>query len=223
MTSTKTVAVVSGGMDSVTMAYDLARHGHELTIVTFDYGQRHVKEIDFAKHCADRIAINHEIIDIRFMQYVFAQSSLTDPDIDVPHGHYEDETMKATVIPNRNAIFLTIAYALAVREHAKHVATAVHAGDHAIYPDCRPEFTKAFDEMEMTALKGVADVRLVAPYVAWTKADIVRRGAELDVPYEHTWSCYEGGALHCGKCGTCVERREAFQIAEVIDPTEYAE
>jgi 7-cyano-7-deazaguanine synthase len=141
----------------------------------------------------------------------------------VPHGHYAAPNMAITVVPNRNAILLSISYGVAVAEGAEVVATGVHAGDHFVYPDCRPEFIKAFDEMQKTAVEGFGDglLRLYAPFVEWSKADIVATGARLDVPYADTWSCYEGGEVHCGECGTCVERREAFQLAGVQDPTIY--
>jgi 7-cyano-7-deazaguanine synthase len=131
--------------------------------------------------------------------------------------------MAITVVPNRNAIMLSIAYGVAVAEGAEMVATGVHAGDHFVYPDCRPEFVEAFDMMQKKAVEGFGDesLRLYAPFLKWTKADIVAVGTHLGVPYADTWSCYEGGEVHCGLCGTCVERREAFQLARVRDPTAY--
>ncbi|MCY1301571.1 7-cyano-7-deazaguanine synthase [compost metagenome] len=129
--------------------------------------------------------------------------------------------MKATVVPNRNAIMLAIAFGLAAAQKADAVAVAVHGGDHFIYPDCRPGFIDAFQAMQNQALDGYANVALYAPYVTVSKADIVTDGASHATPFEETWSCYKGGARHCGRCGTCVERREAFHLAGVADPTDY--
>ncbi|MCB1120019.1 MAG: 7-cyano-7-deazaguanine synthase, partial [Verrucomicrobiae bacterium] len=139
----------------------------------------------------------------------------------VPHGHYEEENMKSTVVPNRNMILLSVATGWAVSLKADCVSYAAHAGDHAIYPDCREEFADALDKT--MRLADWQEIYLNRPFVSWTKADIVRRGAELNVPFEKTWSCYEGGDQHCGRCGTCIERREAFHLAGVADPTEYSE
>jgi len=149
-------------------------------------------------------------------------SALTD-DIAVPDGHYAEETMKITVVPNRNAIMLTIAFGLASAQGADAVAAAVHGGDHFIYPDCRPAFIEAFQTMQNCALDGQSTIKLYTPFVTISKADIVSIGKELVVPFEKTWSCYKGGATHCGRCGTCVERIEAFHLAHVDDPTKYAD
>jgi 7-cyano-7-deazaguanine synthase len=152
-------------------------------------------------------------------------SALTEESNAVPHGHYATPNMAITGVPNRNAIFLAIAYGAAVAQEAEIVATAVHGGDHFIYPDCRPAFIEAFDAMQKQAVEGFGhpQLRLHAPFVHKFKQDIVRIGADLGVPYEKTWSCYEGNAVHCGQCGTCVERKEAFELAGVNDPTEYQE
>jgi 7-cyano-7-deazaguanine synthase len=147
---------------------------------------------------------------------------LTD-DIEVPHGHYAAPSMAITIVPNRNAIMLSVAYGAAVADEAEIVAIGVHAGDHFIYPDCRAPFIESYDAMQRLAVEGCGhpDLRLYAPFVEESKADIVRLGAGLGVPFELTWSCYEGGEIHCGQCGTCVERKEAFALANVPDPTEY--
>lgn len=216
----KTLVVCSGGLDSVSLAHIVAAQ-HELTrLVSFDYGQRHAKEIDFAVAAAQRLGVPHETIDMRSVGAVLTGSALTD-DIDVPDGHYAEETMKVTIVPNRNAIMLTIAFGLAAARGDQAVATAVHGGDHFIYPDCRPAFTKSFDAMQRVALDGYADVRLYTPFVARTKSDIVVEGAKHNTPFDKTWSCYKGGTLQCGRCGTCVERREAFHLAGIPDPTVY--
>jgi 7-cyano-7-deazaguanine synthase len=218
----KTIVICSGGLDSVSLAHMVAEE-HELTrLVSFDYGQRHVKELDFAAACAQRLGVPHDVIDMRGIGASLTGSALTD-DVDVPDGHYAEETMKVTVVPNRNAIMLSIAFGIAAAQKADAVATAVHGGDHFIYPDCRPGFTQAFETMQRHALEGYADVRLYTPFVQRTKADIVTEGARHGTPFAETWSCYKGGEKHCGRCGTCVERREAFHLAGVEDPTDYAD
>ncbi len=218
----KTTLVCSGGLDSVSLAHVLAGQGHLSRLVSFDYGQRHTKELDFAAACATRLGVPHHLIDLRSVGATLTGSALTD-DLDVPDGHYEEETMKVTVVPNRNAIMLTIAYGIASAQGDDTVATAVHGGDHFIYPDCRPDFTDAFDTMQRAALDGYAQVALHVPFVHRSKADIVADGARVNTPFDQTWSCYKGGDLHCGRCGTCVERREAFDLAGVPDPTLYAD
>lgn len=218
----KTLVVCSGGLDSVTCAYKVA-HEHTLSgLISFDYGQRHKKELGFAKLAAQNLGVPHTLIDISHIGAMLSGSALTDG-IDVPDGHYAEETMRITVVPNRNAIMLTIAYGLASAQKLDAVATAVHGGDHFIYPDCRPGFVHAFKDMQNHALEGFSDIRLYTPFLEGDKADIAREGAKLGVPYENTWSCYKGGEIHCGRCGTCVERREAFDLANVPDPTQYAD
>ncbi|MFK0333263.1 7-cyano-7-deazaguanine synthase QueC [Rhizobium sp. NPDC090275] len=216
----KTIVICSGGLDSVSLAHRIAAEQQLIGLLSFDYGQRHRKELDYAAACAKRLGVPHQIIDIRPIGSHLTGSALTD-NIDVPDGHYAEETMKATVVPNRNAIMLAIAFGLAAAQKADAVAVAVHGGDHFIYPDCRPGFIDAFQVMQDAALDGYASVKLQAPYVNATKADIVTDGAKHGTPFAETWSCYKGGARHCGRCGTCVERREAFHLAGVADPTEY--
>lgn len=218
----KTIAIVSGGMDSVTLAYLLKSQGHEVHLLSFNYGQRHKKELDFARLCAADLGAKHDVIDLSTITPLLAGSSLTDS-IPVPDGHYAEPNMAITVVPNRNAIMLAIAWAAAVSTGADMVATGVHAGDHFIYPDCRAEFVDAFDKMGKLATAGYAKdgLHLYAPFVNIGKHEIVRIGASIFVPYQETWSCYKGGEVHCGTCGTCVERKEAFLLAGVFDPTIY--
>lgn len=216
----KTVVICSGGLDSVTLAYKVASEHELIGIISFDYGQRHRKEVDFAGICAQRLGTEHSIINISSIGAMLSGSALTD-NVTVPDGHYAEETMKATVVPNRNAIMLTIAYGIAAARGAEAVAAAVHGGDHFIYADCRPAFIDAFQAMQNLALDGLAEIKLHTPFVTRSKADIVAVGHELGVPFENTWSCYKGGDTHCGRCGTCVERLEAFAIAGVVDPTAY--
>jgi 7-cyano-7-deazaguanine synthase len=220
----RAVAIVSGGLDSVTLAYLLKSEGYALHLVSFDYGQRHRKELDFAQRAARALLADWDLINLAAagMQRLFGGSALTDPAIDVPEGHYAHENMRVTVVPNRNAIMLSIAYAAAVSAQADVVAAAMHAGDHPIYPDCRSEFVRAFVDMERVATQGLADIGLLTPFIDQSKTDIVALGARLQVPFEDTWSCYRGGEIHCGACGTCYERREAFEQAGIADPTAYA-
>ena len=216
----KTLLVCSGGLDSVVLADKLASTGSLCHLVSFDYGQKHKKELGFAARCAARLEVPHDIIDIGVLGAHLSGSALTD-DIDVPDGHYAHDNMAITIVPNRNAIMLTIAFGVACSQKAGAVAIATHGGDHFIYPDCRPDFMAAFGEMQKQALDGYAQIELHAPYVHLTKGDIVKDGASLGTPFEQTWSCYKGGERHCGRCGTCVERREAFHLAGVDDPTDY--
>ncbi|NRP11396.1 7-cyano-7-deazaguanine synthase [Aliiroseovarius sp. xm-m-379] len=216
----KTNVVCSGGLDSVSLAHVIADRGDLTRLISFDYGQRHRKELSYAAGCAERLGVPHHVIDMRSIGAALSGSALTD-DIDVPDGHYAEDTMKITVVPNRNAIMLTIAYGIAAANGDEAVATAVHGGDHFIYPDCRPAFTEAFDKMQRAALDGYADVALFTPFVHRSKAEIVAEGATVGTPFVETWSCYKGGQHHCGRCGTCVERREAFHLAGINDPTIY--
>lgn len=218
----KATLVCSGGLDSVSLAHILAADHALSRIVSFDYGQRHRKELDFARAASARLAVPFHPIDMRPVGAALTGSALTD-EIDVPDGHYAEETMRVTVVPNRNAIMLTIAFGIAAAAGDDAVAAAVHGGDHFIYPDCRPGFTDAFAAMQRAALDGYADVALHVPFVRKSKADIVAEGARAGTPFAETWSCYKGGVIHCGRCGTCVERREAFDLAGVADPTTYAD
>lgn len=216
----KTIVICSGGLDSVTLAYKIAQEQTLHSLLSFDYGQRHKTELDYAAKIATELKVPHTIIDISTVGAALTGSALTD-DVEVPDGHYAEHSMKATIVPNRNAIMLTIAYGVAVSQQAEAVAAAFHGGDHFIYPDCRPAFATSFEAMQTQALDGYADIKLLTPFIHQSKADITRQGHALNVPFSKTWSCYKGGTNHCGRCGTCVERREAFDIAGVEDPTVY--
>lgn len=220
----RAVAIVSGGLDSVTLAHALARDADHLHLISFDYGQKHRKELDYARRTAARLGGKWTLIDLAAagLGALLAGSALTDDAVVVPDGHYAEETMRVTIVPNRNAIMLSIACAAATSEGADVVGAAVHAGDHFIYPDCRPEFVRAFEAMERLAMD-MPRLRIEAPFLTKTKSEIVTIGAALGVPFDETWSCYKGGTIHCGTCGTCVERREAFVLAGVNDPTNYLE
>lgn len=217
----KAVLIVSGGMDSATLAYDYARQGYDLHLIGFDYGQRHRKELQSLVEIATELKAEWDVIDLAHLRHFLAGSSLTSDDVIVPDGHYAEETMRITVVPNRNAIMISIAAGIAVAKQADVVATGVHAGDHYIYPDCRPEFIAAMKAAIETGTEGHANLTLEAPFVHMTKADIAALGVELGVPYEKTWSCYKGGDIHCGTCGTCYERQEAFMLIGYDDPTSY--
>ena len=211
--------IVSGGMDSITLLYE-QRERIALGI-SFDYGSNHnAREIPFAELHCKRLGIRHITVKLDFMHQYF-KSSLLDGADAIPEGHYADDNMKSTVVPFRNGIMLSIAAGIAESQGLCNVFMANHGGDHTIYPDCRPEFVSAINEA--TRLGTYANVTVSAPYTNITKGDIARRGAALGIDYGETWSCYKGGDKHCGKCGTCVERREALAEAGVEDTTEYEE
>jgi 7-cyano-7-deazaguanine synthase len=214
------LVLFSGGLDSATLLY--ANKSNACAIL-FDYGQRHKIELDYATDFCYKHNIPYIPVAVPRLKSVLASGSQTG-DAPVPHGHYADENMKTTIVPNRNAILLSIAVGAAISRNMTEVLYAAHAGDHAIYPDCRPEFFSAFNEA-MKLGNAWTPVTLSAPFLSMTKADIVKYGASMEVPFIDTWSCYEGNldsGVHCGKCGTCVERREAFMLAGVEDPTQYA-
>ena len=218
---TKAVTILSGGMDSTTLAYRLAEEYDSVDLVSFDYGQRHKVELAFARITAHKLSARHDAIDLSAIQPLIADNSLTDPNQPVPDGHYAQENMKQTVVPNRNAIMLSIAYGIAAARQADVLAFGAHGGDHFIYPDCRPLFANLLGEAFEAGSAGFATTRLIAPFINIDKTEIARIGDRLGVPWADTWSCYKGGAIHCGTCGTCVERIGAFAEAGVADPTEY--
>ncbi|MEZ5919535.1 MAG: 7-cyano-7-deazaguanine synthase QueC [Alphaproteobacteria bacterium] len=216
-----TVVISSGGLDSVVLAHKIAQERRLIRLISFDYGQRHKKELSYARLCAERLGVPFSLIDLSSVGEALHGASALTGGQDVPDGHYAEETMRITVVPNRNAIFLTIAYGIAAADGGQAVATAIHGGDHFIYPDCRPGFAQSFEAMQKAALEGMADIELYTPFLHGTKADIVTEGIRLGVPFNQTWSCYKGSDIHCGRCGTCVERREAFALAGSDDPTAY--
>lgn len=220
----KTVVLLSGGMDSAALLYrHIEKDGAaEVLALSVNYGQRHARELVAAQDLASANGIDHEVADLTALRSLLSGSALTDRRVPVPHGHYAAESMRQTVVPMRNLIFLSVAAGVAWARGASRVATAVHAGDHAIYPDCRPAFVASVSETCRLASEGFGDIVLSVPFLHCTKADIVRAGEKLGVPWGRTWSCYEGGLRHCGLCGTCTERREAFQLAGIADPTVYA-
>lgn len=218
------IVVASGGLDSTTLAYWLKANGAtRLTLLGVDYGQRHQIELAHLERIAEALGAEHVRLDLPALGALMAGSALTDEHVAVPSGHYCDVSMRATVVPNRNALLLDLAVALAVSAKADAVAFGAHAGDHPIYPDCRPAFAEAYRRMAILATEGftVDGFQIMTPFIELTKAEIVRLGTQLGVPFAGTWSCYQGGRRHCGRCGTCTERKEAFALAQVPDPTEY--
>lgn len=209
--------IVSGGMDSITLLYD---HKDEIALgISFDYGSNHnAREIPFAKMHCERLGIKHITINLDFMHQYF-KSSLLDGAEAIPEGHYADDNMKSTVVPFRNGIMLAIAIGIAESNNLDQVFIANHGGDHTIYPDCRPKFINAIDAAATAGTYN--NVKVIAPYTKITKSDIARIGERLGIDYTETWSCYKGGEVHCGKCGTCVERKEALAEAGIEDKTIY--
>ena len=216
----KACVLLSGGMDSVTLLYEAARRHEIVACLTFDYGSKHnACEIPFAGLHAARLGVPHHVVALDFMDRLFA-SDLLRSGGRIPDGHYAEETMKRTVVPFRNGILLAVAAGYAESHGAELLMIAAHSGDHAIYPDCREEF---LDAMATAVREGTyARLEIDRPFVHLDKAGIARLGAGLGVDFRETWSCYKGRELHCGTCGTCVERREAFLLAGLEDPTAYA-
>lgn len=214
---TKTLIVLSGGLDSTTLLKRQLTAGHNCSAVSFNYGQRHKKELEYAAKTCDLYGIKHTIIDLWSAGLTTALSvsgSSLVSDTEVPEGHYAQDNMKATVVPNRNMIMLSIAAGIAIANGDDYVATAVHAGDHFIYPDCRPSFIKALQHAITMGNEGFNPPQLLTPYIYATKEDIAYEAIALGVRLSATWSCYKGGSIHCGKCGTCVERIEAIHGAQ---------
>ncbi len=216
------IVLLSGGMDSTVLLANALAEGSTVEAVSIHYGQRHARELEAAGSIARYYRLRHDVVDLTPLRDLLAGSALTTGP-DVPDGHYADENMRVTVVPNRNMIMLSVAAGIAAARGHRHVATAVHAGDHFIYPDCRPEFTAAVSLAAMLGTAGYGDVDIVAPFVRKTKTEIARLGYTLRAPLAMSWSCYKGGSQHCGRCGTCVERAEAFHDAGVPDPTDYVD
>jgi 7-cyano-7-deazaguanine synthase len=217
----KALVLFSGGLDSTVLATQMKQEATETRLLSIDYGQRHAKELDHSQKVADHLGLAHEILKLPQLGQILGGSSLTDKSITLPEGHYAEESMKSTVVPNRNMILLALAGGHALSIGFDTIAYAAHAGDHTIYPDCRPEFADAMNKA--LGLADWNDLNLHRPFVDMTKSDLVTLGEELNAPLQLTWSCYAGGEIHCGKCGTCVERKEAFALANIPDPTKYEE
>ena len=215
----KVCVLLSGGMDSVVAFHDALRIHEVAACLSFDYGSKHnAREIPFARLHAECNSVPHHAIRLDFIDTLFS-SDLLKSGGEIPDGHYAEKSMKQTVVPFRNGIMLSIATGFAESVGAEAVVIAAHSGDHAIYPDCREPF---MESMAAAMEQGTyAGIRLLRPFITMDKTAIVRRGAELGVDFAETWSCYKGGDIHCGTCGTCVERREAFLLAGLPDPTVY--
>lgn len=216
----KAVIILSGGLDSTTLAYFLVNQGYDLEAISFDYGQKHVKELECAKITCNKLKINHTIIPMSWFG-ILVNSTLTQADRAVPEGHYADENMRRTVVPHRNTIMATIANAIGISKDITTLALGVHAGDHFIYPDCRPVFIKCLEEL--FTLSADQKIEILAPFQNTDKTGILRKGLELEVPYEDTWTCYNGRESACGKCGSCNERLESFKLCGKMDPIHYEE
>lgn len=212
------VVIYSGGMDSFTLLHLARARGYQVHALSFDYGQRHVRELECAGKVCDDAGIPHKIIDIRALGAVMAGSALTS-DVDVPEGHYEEDSMKATVVPNRNMILLSLATGYAVTAGASAVWYGAHGGDHAIYPDCRPAFVEKMDAVCRVA--NYESVGIEAPFMAMDKSEILAEGLKLGLDYSQSWTCYNGRDKACGRCGSCVERLEAFAAHGLVDPLPY--
>ncbi|REL29446.1 7-cyano-7-deazaguanine synthase QueC [Thalassotalea euphylliae] len=214
----KVVVIYSGGMDSYTVLNRAIKDGMQVYPLTFDYGQRHVKEIDCAAAVCKSLNVPHKVIDISAINQLLAGSSLTD-DIEIPEGHYEEESMKSTVVPNRNMILLSLAVGYAVSVGASKVYYGAHSGDHAIYPDCRPEFVEKMNDVCQIA--NYEAVEIYSPYLSVSKTAILTDGIAMGLDYSQTWTCYNGREHACGKCGACQERLEAFRDNNATDPLTY--
>ncbi|MEW6993893.1 7-cyano-7-deazaguanine synthase QueC [Colwelliaceae bacterium MEBiC 14330] len=214
----KVVVIYSGGMDSFTVLNRALTDGKEVFALSFDYGQRHVKELECASKVCKNLGIKHKVVDISSINQLLAGSSLTD-DIEIPEGHYEAESMKSTVVPNRNMVLISLAVAYAVSVGAEQVYYGAHSGDHAIYPDCRPEFVEKMNDV--CKIANYQSVEIFSPYLKVSKTAILTDGIKMGLDYSNTWTCYNGREKACGKCGACQERLEAFADNNAVDPIAY--
>lgn len=217
--SKKVVVIYSGGMDSFTVLHKALQQGLTPYALTFDYGQRHVKEIEVARQVCKELNVHHKVIDISAINQLIGGSSLTDSSIDVALGHYQQENMKSTVVPNRNMILLSLAIGYAVSIGAEQVYYGAHSGDHEIYPDCRPIFVEKMNEV--AAVANYEKVEIVSPYLDSDKIGILKDGLAMGLDYSKTWTCYNGREKACGQCGSCNERLEAFAANGITDPIPY--
>ena len=217
----KALVVLSGGLDSTTALYWAKNEYDEVETITFNYGSKHNDiENDYAKKTCEKLGVKNTIIKLDFMNQYF-KSDLLKSGGDIPEGYYTAENMKSTVVPFRNGIMLAIAAGFAESNDCDVLVLGNHSGDHAIYPDCRPEF---IDGIAAAISAGTEKgIKVVSPFCNMSKTDIVKLGDKLGVDFSLTYSCYKGKEVHCGTCGTCTERIEAFTQAGVKDPTKYEE
>lgn len=213
----KALIILSGGLDSTVLAHEVVAGADcQLAALSFDYGQKHTRELACAAAQAKQLGIKHTVVALPFINELFNSALLSNSAEEIPHGHYEDESMKQTVVPNRNMIMLSIAAGVALSQNRTELYYGAHSGDHAIYPDCRADFVAA-----MQQALGLCDwqqIDLQVPFLDIDKPEIVRRGALLGVDFGQTWTCYTGGDIPCGKCGSCFERSEAFAANKLQDP-----
>ncbi|MDA7746437.1 7-cyano-7-deazaguanine synthase QueC [Psychromonas sp.] len=219
--SKKVVVIYSGGMDSYTVLHKAIEEGLTPFALTFDYGQRHVKEIEVASNVCHELGINHKVIDITAINQLIGGSSLTDSSIEVGLGHYQNANMSTTVVPNRNMILLSLAIGYAVSIEAEQVYYGAHSGDHEIYPDCRPIFVEKMNEV--AAVANYEPTKIHSPYLSSDKIGILKDGIRMGLDYSKTWTCYNGREKACGQCGSCIERLDAFAKNGLTDPIEYEE
>ena len=222
----KVVLILSGGLDSSILGFWLKKYySAELICITFDYGQKHRNELNYAKNIVQLLQSEHHLIDLSFIKNVLmhSNSSLVNPKFNVPHGEYTKQNMQSTVVPNRNSLMLTIAWTIACTNNATAVAYGAHTGDHYLYPDTRPEYFQALNNALKLGTEDVCNtqLKLIAPFINYSKSQIVLEGVKLHFPFELTWTCYEGGNMHCGICGACISRKQSFIEANVTDPTKY--
>lgn len=224
----KVVTIISGGMDSATLAYAIDRQHDsdsekvQQHFLSFNYGQKHIKELECAAKIACIIGGEHQVVDLSSLGPLLKGSALTDTgNVSMPEGFYAEENMRLTVVPNRNAIMLSIAWGVAVSENAEFVYYGAHAGDHFIYEDCRPDFVFALSTAFRLGTHGNFPEKIMAPFLDIDKSEILRRGLKMKVPYEQTWTCYKGGSIACGRCGSCQERLWAFRQVGEEDPLTY--
>ena len=216
----KITLIYSGGSDSFTLLHHALDQGIEVECITFSYGQKHIKEIEFAKENCKRLGLSHTLIDIGDPESIFGSSSLIDEATDIPHGSYKEESMKSTIVPNRNMIFISYAIAYSIAHDIDEVWYGAHAGDHFIYPDCRPEFLRSMNTA--AELCDPFKISVKAPFINLNKGEILKIGLDLNIDYSKTWTCYKGLEKACGKCGSCVERIEAFTDNNSSDPISYS-
>jgi 7-cyano-7-deazaguanine synthase len=217
------VIIASGGIDSTTLLYKLIHDGYQLRAVTFLYGQKHLKEANFAANIYKNLSLEYKIVDISGIKDLISGSALTDVNVNIPEvpetmDYYD--TLKSTIVPNRNSIFLTLAVAYAQQLNCNIIFYGAHHSDRGVYPDCRKEFIESFEHSQRLANDN-DKIKIMAPFVDMDKAEIVKIGNKLAVPYDKTWSCYKGLELHCGQCSSCRERKRAFRQSGIEDPTVY--
>lgn len=216
--SEQVVVIYSGGMDSYTVLNKAIQEGKTPHALSFNYGQRHKKELDYAARVCQRLGIAHKVVDISAINSLVGGSALTS-DVEVPEGNYDEPTMQTTVVPNRNMILLSLAVGYAVSLDATKVYYGAHSGDHAIYPDCRPEFVKKMNDVCQIA--NYTPVEIMTPYLDVSKTAILQDGLAMGLDYAETWTCYNGREQACGKCGACQERLQAFAENNATDPLPY--